>query len=121
MMASFAPPRATVATNAGFQALQGRWLRLAYSHRVLVHKGPRVQAERIRVASRDSDGYNVKPCQLFLRLTDRLYPYCQVMEAHQLTGVSGVDRHRVTRDPMCRGDPLAPLHGYCAAGGAVVG
>src|SRR5262245_29159534 len=82
MMASVAPPRATVATNAGVQALQGRWLRLAYSHRVLVHQGPGVPAERIRFASRDSNGYNVKPCQLCLRLTDRLDPYGQVMAAH---------------------------------------
>ena len=121
MMASFAPPRATVATNAGFQALQGRWLRLAYSHRVLVHTGPGVQAERIRFASRDSDGYNVTPCQLCLRLTDRRFPYGQVMAAHQWTGCSGVYRHGVTRDPIGQGYRVAPRHGDVAAGGAVVG
>src|SRR5215475_6875279 len=68
MMASFAPPRATVATNAGFQALQGRWLRLAYSHRVLVHKGPCVQAERMSFTSRYSYGYNVKPLAELLNI-----------------------------------------------------
>ena len=121
MMASFAPPWATVATNAGFQALQGRWLRLAYSHRVLVHTGPCVQAERNRFASRYSYGYNVKPCQLFLLLTDRLYPYGQVMAAHQWSGFSSVYRHGVTRNPLGQGDRVAPRHGYVAAGGAVVG
>jgi hypothetical protein len=118
---SFVPPRATVATNAGFQALQGRWLRLAYSHSVLVHTGPCVQTERISFASRYSFGYNIKPCQLFLRLTDRLSRYGQAMAAHPLTDFSGVYRHGVTRDPIGQGYRVAPRHGAVAAGGAVVG
>ena len=43
------------------------------------------------------------------------------MAARQLTGFSGVYRRGVTRDPICQGYRVAPLHGYFAAGGAVVG
>ena len=55
-----------------------------------------------------------------LPLTNRLYPYCQVMAARQLTGFSSVYRHGVTRDPLCQGYRVAPLYGYFAAGGAIV-
>ena len=119
-----------VGPQAGLQAVCTRMLarlhrvlarRLAYSHRVLVHKGPCLQAERISFASRYSFGYNIKPCQLFLRLTDRLSRYGQAMAAHPLTDFSGVYRHGVTRDPIGQGYRVAPRHGDFAAGGAVVG
>ena len=59
--------------------------------------------------------------QLISSLTNRLYPYRQVIATHRPTDFSGIYRRGVTRDPICQGYRVASLHGYFAAGGAVVG
>src|SRR5262245_31542410 len=117
IMASFAPPRATVVTNAGFQALQGRWLRFGIFAQRAGHKGPCVQAEQISFARRYSYGYNAKPCRLFLPLTDRLYPYGQVMAAYQLPGFFRRLQAWGNARPYLSGLPRCPsawlLCGWC--------